>query len=79
MTQKIIKIGTSGGVILSKPILEKMGVKIGDQVDIDLERKENKIIITPLNKNINNDEKVAQIALNIINRYKKDFTNLADR
>lgn len=35
MAQKIIKIGSSAGIILPKKELEAKGLKIGDEVDYD--------------------------------------------
>ncbi len=44
MTQTIINIGNSSGIIIPKDLLEKLKVKKGDQLDIELEDTERIII-----------------------------------
>ena len=36
MTQKVIKIGSSAGVTIPKKVLEKLSIKIGDEVDVSV-------------------------------------------
>jgi len=36
MTQKIIQIGTSAGVTIPKKQLEELGLKVGDEINIDI-------------------------------------------
>ena len=38
ITKKIIKIAYSLGIIIDKPILEKLKVKEGDYVEIDIKK-----------------------------------------
>ena len=38
ITKKIIKIAQSLGVIIDKPILEKMKIKKGDYIEIDIKK-----------------------------------------
>jgi putative addiction module antidote len=45
MTQNVINIGNSQGVILPKKILSKLKIKKGDAVDIDLE-DDNRVVIS---------------------------------
>jgi len=80
MTQKIIKIGTSAGIVLPKPTMKKMGLKIGDRVEVDLEKDRNEIVVTSERPKISSaDARVGRIALDILNRYRQDFENLADK
>lgn len=80
MTQKIIKVGTSAGIILPKPTMEKMGLRVGDKVEVDLQKDSGEIVITSAQQKISgSDAKVGKIALGILNRYRKDFENLADK
>lgn len=80
MTQKIIKVGTSSAVVLPKDTLAKLGLRVGDRVEVDLEKKRKEIIITPLKPEFSEtDARVGKIALGIINRYRKDFENLAHK
>ena len=80
MTQKIIKVGTSAGVVLPKDYLEKAGLKVGTKVELDFLEKKNKIIITYQKPEISKrDEEVGKIALGIINRYREDFNALSKK
>ena len=80
MTQKIIKVGTSAGVVLPKDYLEKAGLKVGTKVELDFLGKKNKIIITYQKSEISQrDEEVGKIALGIINRYREDFNALSQK
>nr|AQS33265.1 hypothetical protein [uncultured archaeon] len=38
MTKKVIKIAYSLGIIIDKPIIEKIRVKEGDYVEIDIKK-----------------------------------------
>lgn len=40
ITKKIVKIAYSLGVIINKPILEKMKLKKGDYIEIDIKKAE---------------------------------------
>ena len=80
MTQKIIKVGTSAGVVLPKAYLEKAGLRVGTRVELDFLDKHNKIIITYQKPEISQkDEEVGKIALGIINRYRDDFNALSKK
>ena len=80
MTQKIIKVGTSAGVVLPKAYLEKAGLRVGTRVELDFLDKNNKIIITYQKPEISQkDEEVGKIALGIINRYRDDFNALSKK
>lgn len=68
-TQKIIKIGTSKGVTIPAKELKRLNVDAGDEVEIVVRKK------TPAT----NESEVIQAAQSILERYKQDFTNLAQR
>ena len=38
ITKKVVKIAQSLGIIIDKPILEKMNIKEGDYVEIDIKK-----------------------------------------
>ena len=46
----IRKMGNSQGVLIPKPLLNKMGVKTGDIVDVSIER--GKLVIAPRKKKL---------------------------
>ena len=41
ITKKVIKIAQSLGVILNKSVLEKMNIKKGDYIEMDIKKVEN--------------------------------------
>lgn len=67
-TQKIIKIGTSRGVTLPAKELKRLGVKEGDEVQIVVNRSEQV-----------SDSAALEAASALLEKYKKDFKNLANR
>lgn len=67
--QKPIKIGTSRGVILPAKELKRLGLKENDELELIVSKKTKSI----------SDKRVLETALNIMNRYKSDFKNLANR
>lgn len=68
-TQKIIKIGTSKGTTLPAKELKRLGVDIGDEIEIEVRKKAASKA----------DGEVIKAAQSILERYKTDFKNLADR
>lgn len=70
-TQKVIKIGSSGGVTIPAKEMKRQGIKFGDEV---------KVIVTPARQAINkNDQHILDVAKKILKEYKQDFENLAQR
>jgi len=45
MSQKILKVGSSAAVTIPKKSLEELGLKIGDRVDVALDRKRKAFIV----------------------------------
>ena len=68
--QKIIKIGTSGGVTIPAKELKRQNIAFGDEVEV---------IVRTLQKTNNNDQTVIDSARRILSTYKKDFDRLAKR
>lgn len=68
--QKIIKIGSSGGVTIPAKELKRQNIAFGDEVEV---------IVRPLKNTSTEDKKVVEAAKSILSEYKKDFINLADR
>lgn len=68
--QKVIKIGTSGGVTIPAKELKRQNIAFGDEVEV---------IVRPLNHTNQEDQAVIDAAKKILATYKKDFENLADR
>ncbi len=69
-TQKIIKIGTSGGVTIPAKDLKRQNLSIGDEVEV---------IVRPLRNHTSDDKRVIKTAKKILSDYQQDFNNLASR
>ncbi len=68
--QKVIKIGTSGGVTIPAKDLKRQNITYGDEVEV---------IVRPVRNKSADDKIIIDTAKKILSDYKKDFTNLADR
>jgi bifunctional DNA-binding transcriptional regulator/antitoxin component of YhaV-PrlF toxin-antitoxin module len=69
-TQKIIKIGSSGGVTIPAKDLKRQNIAIGDEVEV---------IVRPIKSHDSADKDVIDSAKKILKDYRKDFDNLANR
>jgi len=79
MTQKVLKVGSSAAVTIPKKSLEELGLKIGDKVSVHVNKKTNSVTIEPQKKLSSDDQKIARLTLNFINRYRKDIESLAHK
>lgn len=68
--QKVIKIGSSGGVTIPAKELKRQNIAFGDEVEV---------IVRPLKADSAEDKAVIAHARQILDTYKQDFKNLADR
>lgn len=68
--QKIIKIGSSGGVTIPAKELKRQNISFGDDVEV---------IVRPISKISAEDQKVLEAARSILQDYKSDFKNLSQR
>jgi antitoxin component of MazEF toxin-antitoxin module len=68
--QKVIKIGTSGGVTIPAKALKQHNISFGDEVEV---------IVRPLHSHSKEDQKVINSAKKILSDYKNDFINLSNR
>jgi antitoxin component of MazEF toxin-antitoxin module len=66
MTQKIIKIGTSAGTIFPKSLLEDFGLKVGDAIRIEKNKKSRVATIHPISAA---EEEIVQWTKKFIKRY----------
>jgi antitoxin component of MazEF toxin-antitoxin module len=65
--QKIIKIGSSKGVTLPAKDLKRLGVDVGDEVELVVRKQSS------------TDSGAVAVATALIERYEDDFKNLANR
>ncbi len=68
-TQKIIKIGTSQGVTIPAKDLRALGATAGDELEIIVRKKAS----------VATDAELIETANSLLERYKQDFSNLANR
>ena len=68
--QKVIKIGSSGGVTIPAKELKRQNIAFGDEVEV---------IVRPLRSANSEDQEVVAAAKKILQEYKKDFENLSQR
>ena len=75
MIQKILKVGTSAAVTIPKHSLELLGMRIGDQVEVDVSKEI--MTVRPAGKSSAREKKITELTLNFIERYRKDLEELA--
>lgn len=80
MLQKIIRIGNSFGITLSKQLLENVHLKAGDMVHVDKNEASNALIVSskknPL-KSMSPD--IIQWTKKFINKNRQALEDLADK
>lgn len=74
MTQKVLKVGSSAVVTLPKKSLKELGIKIGDEVSVDVDIKKRRVIVEP---SIKVDEKLLAWTQKFIDRYRPALEALA--
>lgn len=78
MTQKVLKVGSSAAVTIPKKSLEELGLRPGDEVTVEIDRKNKAVYIRPSIKLSPRQKRIAELTLNFINRYRKDLEALAN-
>lgn len=68
--QKVIKIGSSGGVTIPAKELKRQNIAFGDEVEV---------FVRPVRKVNPEDGQVISAAKKILSEYKQDFKNLSQR
>lgn len=76
MTQKVLKVGSSAAVTLPKKSLEELGLKIGDTVSVEIDKKGKAVIIQPLLKV---DKELIDWTERFIERYRPALEALAKK
>jgi len=79
MKRKIIKIGDSAGVTIPKSIIKKLGLKVGEEVAVDIDEKTGEVRIRADEEHMSRKDKVAQRTMDFIDRYRSDLEALADK
>jgi antitoxin component of MazEF toxin-antitoxin module len=68
--QKIIKIGSSGGVTIPARDLKQQNISIGDEVEV---------LVRPVRAKGSENNEVLAAAKKILDDYRQDFVNLSRR
>lgn len=77
MTQKVLKVGSSAAVTIPKKSLEELGLKIGDQVRVEVDRKARTVLIEPVEIKI--DRQLLDWTTKFIARYKPALDALSKK
>lgn len=56
MTQKVLKVGDSAAVTISKELLRAFQLKIGDRVQVEHDQKRGAIVVLPIRDGKNDAE-----------------------
>jgi AbrB family looped-hinge helix DNA binding protein len=76
MAQKILKVGSSAAVTIPKKLLEKLGLEIGDKVEIE-SAAQGGIVVRPAAKPTKRQERIARLTYDFIDRYRSDLEALS--
>ncbi|PIT92413.1 MAG: hypothetical protein COU08_02820 [Candidatus Harrisonbacteria bacterium CG10_big_fil_rev_8_21_14_0_10_42_17] len=79
MTQKVLKVGSSAGVTIPKKALEKLGLKIGDEISVEVSKNKQSVTIKPAQELSRDDVIIARLTNDFINRYEQDLKSLAKK
>lgn len=76
MPQKVLKVGSSAAVTIPKRSLEELGLKPGDMVHVEVDRKHRSVVIRPTAR-VNED--VLRWTKQFIERYRPALEALAKK
>lgn len=76
MTQKVLKVGSSAAVTISKKALEELGLKVGDTVRVQIDIKRPAVLIEPVKKV---DAELLNWTRKFIERYRPALNALAKK
>jgi len=77
MAQKVIRIGKSAGITISRETLQELGLGIGDPVRVEVDRRRNVFTVAPREELSGEDKKIARLTSQFIERYREDLEELA--
>lgn len=79
MVQKLLRVGSSAAVTIPKKSLQELGLKIGDQVSVMVDKNKRNVVIEPQDEVSSSDQKIAKLTMDFINRYRKDLEVLSKK
>lgn len=79
MTQKVLKVGSSAAVTIPKKSLEELGLKIGDQISVEIDKVKKIVSIKPAGKLSKEGKKILDWTKKFIERYRPALEALAKK
>jgi putative addiction module antidote len=76
MVQKVLKIGSSAAVTIPKKSLKELGLKIGDQVIVEIDRKKKVFLVRPV---FSIDQELMDWTERFIEKYRPALEALAKK
>lgn len=76
MIQKVLRVGSSAAVTIPKKSLAELGLKIGDRVSVNIDRKRPAVLIEPAGKV---DREILEWTRRFIKRYRPALEALAKK
>lgn len=76
MLQKLIKVGSSAAVVIPRKSLDELGIRIGDEMKVEINVKGRTVLIEPARKV---SRKIVEFTDTFIDQYRKDLEELADK
>lgn len=64
---------------IPKKSLKELGLKVGDKVVVEVDRKDKVVRITSATKLSKADERIARLTMRFIERYRADLEELANK
>ena len=77
MTQKVLKVGDSAAVTIPRKALEELGLRVGDSINVEIDKKKRMVFIEPVNKTV--DKEFLVWTRKFIERYKPALEALAKK
>ena len=77
MAQKILKVGSSAAVTIPKASLEELGLKVGDRVSVEIDKKKRVVAIKAVSGSV--DRELVDWTSRFIERYRPALEALAKK
>ena len=77
MTQKVLKVGSSAAVTIPKGSLKELGLAIGDQVNVIVDKKSKRMVIEAVANDV--DREVLDWTDSFIKRYRPALDALSKK
>ena len=79
MTQKIIKVGSSLGMTLSKQYVKDLGLNVGDQIEVQVNNDKKLLEVRPVRRTPAVDAELAAWTKKFVHRYQAALNELASK